>query len=142
MHLILSESTYPAIDNLVQWNRIEIMQLASAFLYANHEIGLLEDSQMLAHRLPAHIQLFAEFIETLPIPLAQFVEKMTPTLIGEGFEYIAEMPSDAIAQLALRFLKLEEERRVLIKEVDRSDLASRTRIADLLGEAGIFNTMD
>jgi hypothetical protein len=60
----------------------------------------------------------------------------------EGFEFLAEMPSKAIAGLALRFLKLEEERRALIKEVDRSNLASRDRISDLLGDAGILNTMD
>ena len=60
----------------------------------------------------------------------------------EGFEFLAEMPSQAIAGLAMRFLRLEEERRALIGEVDHSNLPSRQRISELLGDAGILNTMD
>ncbi len=59
----------------------------------------------------------------------------------EGFEEIESMPSDAIARLATRYLKLELERRALIEEIGTSDLPSRERIADLLSTAGILSTI-
>ena len=60
----------------------------------------------------------------------------------EGFEYIESMPMEAIADLALEYLKLELERRQLISEVDRSELPNRQRIAQLLRSAGILHTME
>ena len=60
----------------------------------------------------------------------------------EGFESLESMPAGAIAVLATRYLRLELERTQLIEEVDKSSLPNRTRIAKLLGDAGILSTMD
>ncbi|MHC5024259.1 MAG: NAD-glutamate dehydrogenase domain-containing protein [Planctomycetota bacterium] len=62
----------------------------------------------------------------------------------EGIEYLEEMPRDAIARLASRYLALELERQTLIEALDRSDLPppQRQRIADLLSRAGILSTLD
>lgn len=60
----------------------------------------------------------------------------------EGFEYLDSMPTEAIAQLALKYLKLELERKMLIEEVDQSTLPNRTRLIELLNEAGILSTLD
>ncbi len=60
----------------------------------------------------------------------------------EGFESLESMPANAIAELAMRYLRLELERTQLIEEVDQSALPNRTRIAKLLSDAGILSTMD
>ena len=57
------------------------------------------------------------------------------------FEELESMPGDAIARLATRYLELELERRSLIDEIGRSDLANRDRIAELLSKAGILPTI-
>ena len=60
----------------------------------------------------------------------------------EGFEYLETMPMSAIADLALRYLTLDIERRKLIDEVTSSQLPDRNRLAEILGEAGILSTLE
>ena len=60
----------------------------------------------------------------------------------EGFEALEAMPLDAIADLALQYLRMERERMDLATEVINSDLPHRDRIADLLRRAGILPTVD
>lgn len=59
----------------------------------------------------------------------------------EGFEYLQSMAKNSIAELALKYLQLELERRKLSLEVAQSNLASRERIAQLLDSAGILSTI-
>jgi len=59
----------------------------------------------------------------------------------EGFEYLQSMSLHMIAELAIRYLSLELERRQLTEEVEHSELPSRKRIAELLHSAGILSTM-
>lgn len=59
----------------------------------------------------------------------------------EGFEYIETMEDADLAELALRYLDLEEERETLTKEIFKSDLQYKDRVAALLHDAGIFSTM-
>ncbi len=59
----------------------------------------------------------------------------------EGLEAVEPMPTDSIAALAVRYLRLELERIELIDEVGASKLPSRERIARLLAAAGILSTM-
>lgn len=60
----------------------------------------------------------------------------------EGFEYLESMPMAAIADLALHYLKLDMERRQLIGQVQASTLPDRTRLAEVLSEAGILSTLE
>jgi glutamate dehydrogenase len=60
----------------------------------------------------------------------------------EGFEYLETMPLAAIAELGVHYLRLELERSQLIEEVSTSSLSNRTRVAELLGEAGILTTLE
>ncbi len=59
----------------------------------------------------------------------------------EGFEYLETMSQPAIAELAVRYLGMELERRHLIDRVADSDLADRERISELLERAGILSTL-
>lgn len=59
----------------------------------------------------------------------------------EGFEYLESMEDEYLAQLALRYLDLEQERDSLIQEILSSDMQYKDRVASLLQDAGIFSTM-
>jgi hypothetical protein len=59
----------------------------------------------------------------------------------EGFEYLETMENADLAELALRYLDLEEERETLTDEILKSDLQYKERVAALLHDAGIFTTM-
>ena len=60
----------------------------------------------------------------------------------EGFEYLESMPMAAIAELALRYLRLDVERRHLVQEVQTSTLPDRARLVEVLSEAGILSTLE
>ncbi|MCB9831536.1 MAG: NAD-glutamate dehydrogenase [Planctomycetes bacterium] len=59
----------------------------------------------------------------------------------EGFEFLESMSEQALAKLALDYLRLETERRRLAAEVAESELPHRDRIARLLEQAGILSTL-
>ncbi|MHC4991192.1 MAG: NAD-glutamate dehydrogenase domain-containing protein [Planctomycetota bacterium] len=59
----------------------------------------------------------------------------------EGFEALEAMTLEAIADLAIEYLRMERERRSLADQVAASDLPDRERIARLLRKAGIFPTL-
>jgi glutamate dehydrogenase len=58
----------------------------------------------------------------------------------EGIEYLEEVDPDEIAELALRYLRLERERDRLASEVEGSTLPRKQRIATVLRQAGILST--
>ena len=81
----------------------------------------------------------------MPKPYLKWI--MAKSLSGhiiyrEGFEYLESMPMAAIADLAVRYLRLELERAKLVEEVQASDLPNRQRIVELLDEAGILSTLE
>ncbi len=59
----------------------------------------------------------------------------------EGFEYIETMPVEAIAEMAVRYLRLEVERANLAAELACSNDPNRERIAALLEKSGILSTL-
>jgi glutamate dehydrogenase len=59
----------------------------------------------------------------------------------EGFEYLESIPPVRIAELALRYLRLEFERTALAEEIAASDSPHRERLASLLRDAGIVSTL-
>ncbi len=60
----------------------------------------------------------------------------------EGYEALEAMDLTAIADLAIKYLRLEQERRRLVDEVAASSLPNRDRIIRLLRRAGILSTID
>jgi hypothetical protein len=53
----------PALGDVVDRHRIEVVQFLSALLYGGDQIGLLQDPQVLADRLPRHVEARAEFVK-------------------------------------------------------------------------------
>src|SRR4030095_6173483 len=84
----------PTFVDLMQRHRIEIMQLLAPTPYDRDEVCFLQQRQMLGHRLPCHVQVFAQFAQRLPILLAQLVEQLSATGVGQRFK-------DCIHQAAL-----------------------------------------
>lgn len=60
----------------------------------------------------------------------------TKIIYREGIDYLGQLDDDTIAQLALDYLRQEQETDALIAEVEGSQLANRQRIADLLRTGG------
>jgi len=59
----------------------------------------------------------------------------------EGFEYLESMPLGAIAEVALKFLREELERKRLADLVASSGVADKARIAQILNQTGILATL-
>lgn len=59
----------------------------------------------------------------------------------EGFEYLDSMPVAAIAELSLRYLRMEKERAELVQRLERSGVPDRERISHLLDRSGILPTL-
>jgi hypothetical protein len=42
---------------------------------------------MLGHRLPGHVEVFAQFAERLPVALVQLIEQRATAFVSQGFEH-------------------------------------------------------
>ncbi len=78
----------PAFADLVDRHRIEVVQLLAAAPHGGDEIGVLQNGQMLAHRLPGHIEPRAELVKRLAVVGAQPVEQFPAARIGQRLEYL------------------------------------------------------
>src|SRR6516225_7116211 len=78
----------PALGDVVDRHRVEVVQLLSALLHGGDQIGLLQNPQMLADRLPRHVEARAEFVQGLAVVRTQPVEQFPAAGIGQGFEHL------------------------------------------------------
>ena len=62
------------------------MQLLAPAPASRHQVGHLQHAEMLGHRLPRHIQMRAQFAQTLGIVRIQEIEQLAPGGIGERLE--------------------------------------------------------
>ena len=76
----------PALGDGVDRYRVEVVQFLSTLLHSGDQIGLLQDSQVFADRLPRHVEARAEFVQRLAIIGAQPVKQFPAASIGQGFE--------------------------------------------------------
>jgi hypothetical protein len=83
----LLEFSDPAHIDFVDGDGVEIVQFLAASFRRGDQIGLLQQIEMLGHRLTAHVMALAEFRERLAVLPAQPVEQLTPAGIGKGFEH-------------------------------------------------------
>jgi hypothetical protein len=71
------------------------VQLLPAAPDAAHQVGRLEDGQVLGSALPGHVEAPAQLAQRLAALLAQQVEQVTPMRIGECLEYLVHTLSYA-----------------------------------------------
>jgi len=76
----------PALGDVVDRHRVEVVQFLSALLHGGDQIGLLQDPQVLTDRLPRHLEAHAEFIQRLAVLRAEPIEQFPAAGIGQGFE--------------------------------------------------------
>ena len=78
----------PALGDLVDRHRIEVVQLLAAALDGGDQIGLLQNPQVLAHGLPRHVETRAELVERLSVVGPQAVEQFPAARIGQRPEHL------------------------------------------------------
>jgi len=85
MALVLAD---PAFVDVVNGDRIEVVQLFAAVPDDGDEVGVLQQVQVLGHRLAGHVEVRAERGQRLPAALVEQVEQLAAAGIGQGFEHI------------------------------------------------------
>lgn len=66
----------PARIDFVDRHRVQVMQFFAILPDDGDQIGLLKQTQMLGKSLTAHVVLFAQFSQGLPVLLPQLVERL------------------------------------------------------------------
>jgi len=98
----------PALVNLVQRHRIQVMQLLAPAPDRGDQVRGLQQGQMFSHRLPGHVQMRAELPQGLPIVLVQLIQQRAPALIRQCFEHCIHhatnmQPNGCICQAPFNF---------------------------------------
>src|SRR6185436_9290095 len=76
----------PAFADLMDRNRIEVVQLLTAMPQRGDEVGRFENPKVLCHRLSRHGEAVAELVQRLSVPGVKPVEQRAPRGIGKRFE--------------------------------------------------------
>ena len=82
----LLELADPALREMVDRHRIDEMQLLPPRALPRHEVGLLQDRQMLRDRLARHVQALTELTQRLTVLGTQTVEQLPSARIRQGPE--------------------------------------------------------
>src|SRR5438128_11476786 len=67
----------PALGDLVNRHWIEIMQLLAPAPDDDDKVRRFQQEEMLGHRLPRHVEVFAQFAERLPVAPVQLIEQFS-----------------------------------------------------------------
>jgi hypothetical protein len=73
----------PALGDVVEGRGVEVVELLPAATHGCHEVGRLEDGEMLAYRLPGHVESRAELAQRLAVPLVEAVQQQPPARVGQ-----------------------------------------------------------
>ena len=78
----------PAFSDFVDRCCVEIVQLLPTLPDGRHEVGGLQDRQVLADGLTCHVQAFGELPKALPVASVQAIQQVTATRVCERLEHI------------------------------------------------------
>src|SRR6185437_4620361 len=78
--LILAD---PAVGDFMDRHGIEVVQLLAALPARCDEARVLENGEVLGHRLACHRVPFAEFVQCLAVPRVEIVQQLPPDRIGQ-----------------------------------------------------------
>ena len=76
----------PALFDLVDRRGVEVVQLLATAANGGDEVRGLQHREVLADRLPRHVEAGAQLHEVLPAARVQAVEHAAPTRIGQRLE--------------------------------------------------------
>ena len=88
----------PAILNLIERNRIQVVELFPALPDDGDEIGVDEQLQVLRHRLARHFEMLAELPQRLPVLLVEDIQKLPAAGIAERLEYLVRVQASRICK--------------------------------------------
>src|SRR5262245_17310472 len=93
MTLVLAD---PALRELVDRHRIEIVQLLAAAPDGRDEVRIFENGEMLAHGLPRHQRSglgkpLAKLVQGLTIPRVEPIEKLSSAAVGQRPEHLVHV---------------------------------------------------
>lgn len=77
----------PAFVNLVDWNRVEVVQLFPSLPLDRNQIGVFQQAKVLRDRLPRHAQSLAQLTQRLSVLGVQAVEQFSAAGVGQGLEH-------------------------------------------------------
>ena len=77
----------PALVDLVQRGRVEVVQFFTAAPHGRYEVRRFQQPEMFGHCLPRHVEVAAQFPQRLPVILAQRIEQLPAASIGQRLEY-------------------------------------------------------
>src|SRR3984893_18226009 len=80
------ELPHPPLVDLVQRHGIDEMQLLPTTLDRAHQIGPLQDPEVLRRGLPGHVQVFAKLAERLPVLLTQKVKQPSACRVAQRLQ--------------------------------------------------------
>jgi hypothetical protein len=83
----------PALGDLVDRHRIEIMQLLAPAPDDVDQLRRFEQQQVFGYRLPRHVEVRAQFAERLPVAPMQLVEQLPAAFVSQGFEHCIHLAS-------------------------------------------------
>src|ERR1017187_3011987 len=76
----------PALGDLVDRHRIEVMQLLAPAPDHDDQMRRLEQQEVFGDRLPRHVEVRAKVAKRLPVAPMQLVEQLSPAFVSQGFE--------------------------------------------------------
>lgn len=81
----------PALGDLVDGDRIEVVQLFTSPADCGNEVGVLQTPEVLRYRLTGHVQVLAKPAQCLAIMGPQRVQQAPSCRIGEGLEHFVHV---------------------------------------------------
>jgi hypothetical protein len=76
----------PAVGDRVDRHRVEVVQLLPAVPDGGDEVGPLQHREVLADRLPGHVEARAQLVQPLPVPGVEAVEEPPTAGVGQRLE--------------------------------------------------------
>lgn len=83
---MLGEFIYPSPIDLGKWHWVEVVVLFPAAPDHADQFGALQNTQVLAHRLPAYCHLVAQLPQGLPLFNKQAIKQSTSRFVCECLE--------------------------------------------------------
>ena len=78
----------PALGDVVDGRRVEVVQLLPAAADGRDEVGRLQHGEVLAHRLAGHVQPRAQLAQRLAVALVEAVEQDPAARVGQRLEHV------------------------------------------------------
>jgi hypothetical protein len=85
----------PLFQSVVDGRGIEVVQLLPPPAHGRDDAGRLEHREVLADRLPGHVEAGAQLAQGLPVAGVQAVEEASATRIGERPEHCVHLGSSS-----------------------------------------------